>query len=419
MAAREGFQVLIPSAAFPAMRGRAGAARREVAGGGTGGELARRPLGPHAGFGVEVLGLELRAGLGADTQAALASAFNRHSVLLFRGQELDDETQLAFTRGFAAALHTELESTVAVGGLQDVQPGNEEARFLGKFSNLDEHGELIPLDDPKGIYNAGNQLVSTATFCATMPWSDAALPHGSQWHSDSSYKPVAAMASCLAARLVPPAGHGGETEIASGRHAYATLPAALRSAAEDRVAVHDMSYSRGLLVERWARERPWADELPPARHRLVRRGAEGQPLGLFCGAHSSHVEGMGLAEGRELIAALNHHMTAGPDACVLRHAWLPGDLLIYDNRCCLHRGRPWQDAEATPRAMVRTTLAGFSRDGFDPEVPGGGWGSAAAAPDTPTRLAMLRAVGVDLEAAGQEDSYYGRLSLHMDAPGTA
>ena len=371
-----------------------GTARREVAGGG---ELALRPLGPHD-FGVEVLGLELRAGLGADTQAALAAAFNRHSVLLFRSQDLDDEQQLAFTRGFAAALHTELESTVAVGGLQDVQPGiaNEEARFLGKFSNLDEHGELIPLDDPKGIYNAGNQL----------------------WHSDSSYKPVAAMASCLAARLVPPAGHGGETEIASGRHAYATLPPALRSAAEGRVAVHDMSYSRGLLVERWARERPWADELPPARHRLVRRGAGGQPLGLFCGAHSSHVEGMGLAEGRELIAALNHHMTAGPDACVLKHAWLPGDLLIYDNRCCLHRGRPWQDAEATPRAMVRTTLAGFSRDGFDPEVPGGGWGNAATAPDTPTRLAMLRAVGVDLEAE-REDSYYGRLSLHMDAPGTA
>ena len=78
--------------------------------------------------------------------AALAAAFNRHSVVLLRGQELDDETQLACTRGFAAALHTELESTVAVGGLQDVQPGNEEARFLGKFSNLDEHGELIPLE---------------------------------------------------------------------------------------------------------------------------------------------------------------------------------------------------------------------------------------------------------------------------------
>ena len=153
----------------------------------------------------------------------------------------------------------------------------------------------------------------------------------------------------LFAHVVPPAG--GETEFADLRAAYDALARAMQARIEDLVAEHSIFHSRGQLGHTDYTEAERA-VLPPARHRLVRVHPGSKRKTLYMGAHASHIVGWPMPDGRLLLRDLMEHATQRE--FVHRHNWRVGDLVIWDNRCTLHRGRPYDDA-AHPRDLRRVT----------------------------------------------------------------
>jgi alpha-ketoglutarate-dependent 2,4-dichlorophenoxyacetate dioxygenase len=196
------------------------------------------------------------------------------------------------------------------------------------------------------------------------------------WHSDSSFKRVPALASLLSAREVP--AEGGETQYASMRVAYERLPEDERGFLDGKVAVHSFTYSRGLISEGLF-ELEHAAEVPPVRQALVRANPANGRKAFYVGSHACEILGMSTDAARTLIRRLVAEATR-PEM-VYTHRWQVGDLVMWDNRCMLHRGRPW-DEERYRRVMHRTTVAG---DG--PTAPGG---EANVAPARPADVAWAR-----------------------------
>ncbi|MFQ5946361.1 MAG: TauD/TfdA dioxygenase family protein [Anaerolineae bacterium] len=276
----------------------------------------------HPCLGARVEGAELARPLDAPRFQAILDAFQEHSVLVFHEPRLTDQQQMAFSARFGP-----LETTIRAIGREDRLHPN-----LVDLSNVDpeNHDRLMDWTDRRMVYQSGNQL----------------------WHSDSSFKPVPAMASLLSGREVPPVG--GETEFASMRHAYAAIPEARRRALEGRVVVHSILYSRSTIVQGlFGPEHE--KELPPVRQALVRANPANGRKSLYIGSHAWYVEGMPYDESRRLLDELLLHATR-PE-WVYRHRWRQWDLVMWDNRCVLHRGLPW-DAARYRRVMRRTTVAG-------------------------------------------------------------
>jgi alpha-ketoglutarate-dependent 2,4-dichlorophenoxyacetate dioxygenase len=273
----------------------------------------------HPCLGAEVAGVDLARPLDDDAFARIAAAFDEHSVLVFHGQHLTDEQQMAFSARFGP-----LETTVRTMGNED-----RLGAHIVDLSNTDEHGRPMPWTDRRMLYHSGNQL----------------------WHSDSSFKPVPAHSSALSARVIPP--EGGETEFASMRVAYEALSDDLRRQVDGKVVVHSFGFSRSLIDPGIGTE--VGREYPPVRHALVRANPANGRKAVYVGSHAWFVEGMSIDDSRILIAKLLE-ITTRPDR-VYRHTWRVGDLVMWDNRCILHRGRPW-DSARHPRVMHRTTVAG-------------------------------------------------------------
>ena len=284
----------------------------------------------HPRFVAEIGGLDLTHPLDEATFAEIVGAFNEHSVLVFPAQPLTDAQQMVFSRRFGP-----LEETT-----RGIAHNARVAREIADLSNVDSEGRLIPPDDRRMLYHSGNQL----------------------WHSDSSFKKVPALASLLSAREVPP--EGGETEFASLRAAWAALPEPAQSRLEGLVAIHHFAYSRGLVAPGLLTPEQEA-ELPPVRQALVRTNAANGRKALYLGSHASHIVGMPLEEGRALLRDLLALATRSE--FVYRHRWQVGDLVMWDNRAVLHRGRPW-DAARYQRVMHRTTVAGEGPTVPDEEV---------------------------------------------------
>jgi len=276
----------------------------------------------HPNLGARVDGVDL-ATMDEATRKQVFDAFQEYSVLVFHDQRLDDERQMAFSERLFGPLETTLKAT----GKEDrLHPK------LVDLSNIDpDHDtQLMGWDDRRMIYQSGNQL----------------------WHTDSSFKPVPAMASLLSGREVPPTG--GETEFVSMRHAWATLPEATRRQLDGRVVVHSILYSRSTIAKGLF-DPEHERELLPVRQALVRANPVNGRRGIYIGSHAWYIEGMDYAESRRLLDELLAHTTR-PE-CVFQHRWRQWDLVMWDNRCVLHRGRPW-DAAAHRRVMRRTTNAG-------------------------------------------------------------
>jgi len=279
--------------------------------------LATRKLHPQ--FGVEVVGIDVKA-VDEAGFAELVAAFNEHSVLLFRGQSLTDEEQVAFSRRFGP-----LEVTIRSIASQAATPPH-----ISNLSNVDAEDRLIPAGDKRNLFNAGNQM----------------------WHTDSSFKKVPALASLLSAREVPP--EGGETQFASMRVGYAHLPEDLQRSLEGKVAVHSFVYSRG-LVDDGLTPPDHAAQVPPVRQALVRVNPANGRKAFYVGSHACEIVGIQTAEARALLRELREAATR-PEL-VYTHRWRVGDLVMWDNRCMLHRGRPWDESRYR-RVMHRTTVAG-------------------------------------------------------------
>lgn len=269
-------------------------------------------------FAARIDGADITKPVDESTWAEIRAAFEEHSVLLFRGQPLDDEKQIAFSQRF--------------GSLEVTRSMNPAAGTpFARQSNLDiKTGDVIPPEDRRMVYQLANML----------------------WHSDSSFKPVPSLCSLLSARIVPP--EGGATEFASTRCAYPALPDGLKRRAKDAVAVHDFSWSRDQVRPGFFTEKERA-EYPPVRHPLVRRNPVNGREALFLGAHASHIVGLSVEDGRALLKELLEHVTQ-PQFCY-RHQWQEGDLIIWDNRCVLHRATPF-DTTRHKRLMQRTTVSG-------------------------------------------------------------
>jgi alpha-ketoglutarate-dependent 2,4-dichlorophenoxyacetate dioxygenase len=305
--------------------------------------LETRPL--HPAFGIEILGVDVR-GVDEATFDEIVAEFDEHSVLLFRGQAIGDDEQIDFSRRFGP-----LETTI-----RTIASQARVAPEISNLANVDAAGRLIPAGDKRNLFNAGNQM----------------------WHSDSSFKRIPALASLLAAREVPPAG--GETEFASTRVAYAALAPAARQALEGKVAIHSFAYSRGLVGDGLLPPEH-AAQVPPVPQALVRANPRNGRKAFFVGSHACEIVGMPTDEARALLRDLLARATR-PDL-VYTHRWRPGDMVIWDNRCVLHRGRPW-DESVHRRVMHRTTVAGEGPTAAD--VP-----DARVTPARPVDVAWGRA----------------------------
>ena len=269
-------------------------------------------------FAARIGGADITRSLDDETWSEIRAAFDEHSVLVFGGPGLDDEQQIAFSHRF--------------GSLEVTRSMNPAAGTpFARQSNLDiETGAVIPADDRRMVYQLANML----------------------WHSDSSFKPVPSLCSLLSARILPP--EGGATEFASARCAYASLPEALKRRVESAIVVHDFSWSRDQVRPGFFTDRERA-EYPPVRHPLVRVNPANGRKTLFLGAHASHIVGLPVEEGRALLKELLAHVTQ-PEFCY-RHEWQEGELVVWDNRCVLHRATPF-DTARYKRLMQRTTISG-------------------------------------------------------------
>ncbi|MCL2427626.1 MAG: TauD/TfdA family dioxygenase [Alphaproteobacteria bacterium] len=274
------------------------------------------------GFAAEIAGIDLARKIDAAQVHSLSTAIDRYPVLVFRNQRLSDEQLRDF-----AALFGPLE--IGRGALQ----GGRRRLVLpqiGDISNLDEDSQIRARDDRRRLDSLGNRL----------------------WHTDASYMPVPVVLGMLHAVAVPPASAlgGGETEFADMRAAYDALPEAMRSEIDGLLAVHDIFWSRLQIgfTEFPPGER---EKYPPSRQRLVRRHPGSRRKTLYLSAHASHIEGWPVADGRLLLCDLTAHATQR--RFVYSHRWEVGDLVIWDNRSTMHRGRPHDETQ--PRDLRRAT----------------------------------------------------------------
>ena len=280
------------------------------------------PLGP--GFGAELRGVTL-ADVASDdaVYAAVRAAFEQHSVLLFRGQDVTDELQLAFSRSFGPPEVTKVGSQ------------GTGSHFV-ILSTIGPDGKVVPPDHRLSLRNKANQL----------------------WHTDSSFKRVPALTSILSARVIP--ANGGETEYVSTRLAFKRLDASLREKLENSFAWHDYAHSRGQIAPDLASPEERA-ALPAQCWRMVWRNPVNGRSAIYLASHAYAVEGMEPAAGKKLIDELMEFATASGTSYL--HQWRQGDVVMWDNRATMHRGRPWPAHEA--RLMIRTTISATEADGLD------------------------------------------------------
>lgn len=279
-----------------------------------------RQVGPC--FAAEVEGIDMRKPLSPDEVAAVHEGMDEYAVLVFHDQDIDDAQQLAFTLSLG-----ELEAPTRAS-LREADDYRLSISF-NDVSNLDKHNQVFARDDRRRLFAIGNRL----------------------WHSDSSFKVVPAKYSLLHARSVP--SKGGNTEFADMRAAYDALDADIKAEIEDLVCEHSQIYSRqqigffDLTEEERAR-------FKPVRQRLVRTHPATGRKSLFLASHAGGIVGWPVPEARLLLRDLSDHATQRE--FVYSHKWSVGDLVMWDNRRTMHRGRPFPSHE--PRDVRRTTLAG-------------------------------------------------------------
>jgi alpha-ketoglutarate-dependent 2,4-dichlorophenoxyacetate dioxygenase len=287
--------------------------------------LQLKPLRPL--FAAEADGIDLRRPPDAGTAREIESAMDRHAVLIFRGQSLSEDEQIAFARAFGPldlGLKKALKRTNRLKYDESID-----------ISNVDDRGAIASLATKKMYSQLANQL----------------------WHSDSSFQDPPARYSMLYS-LVNPA-KGGETEFADLRAAYDALPEDLKQNVADLRAQHYALYSRMNLGDsNWTEEQKTA--IPPVEWPLVRIHPGSGRKVLFVGVHATHVVGMHVGEGRLLLAELLEHATQRE--FVYRHSWRVGDLVMWDNRCVLHRGRRYDYTQRRELRRVSTEDAPLPSD---------------------------------------------------------
>jgi len=275
----------------------------------------------HPTLGAEVRGVDLTRPVVSEVFAEIEAAFNRHGILVFPEQPVTDEQQLAFSRLFGAL---EVNPNYA-GAKMRLRPD------VADISNLDAEGRVLARDDRRNLFNIGNQL----------------------WHTDSSFKRVPAKCSLLSARELPESG--GETEFADLRTAWDALPEARKRQLRGLVVEHSIFRSRSQIGFADFNDEIFK-ELPPVPQALVRHHPASGRTSLYLASHASHIVGWPVEDGRALIEELIAFATQRQ--FVYQHRWTVGDLVMWDNRCTMHRGRPYDDTQR--RVLHRTTVSDWA-----------------------------------------------------------
>jgi alpha-ketoglutarate-dependent 2,4-dichlorophenoxyacetate dioxygenase len=275
----------------------------------------------HARFAAEAAPIDLCRAEDRATLEELRAAMDQYLVLVFPGQAFDDAEQLAFAQRFDGALHTKTGSA-ALGANRF---GNE---ALTDISNLGAEGEILGRDDRRRQYALGNRL----------------------WHTDASFQDPPGRYSMLHARVVPAAG--ADTEFADMCAAYEALDDPTRGKIEGLRVHHSIAYSRQTLGFEFSAEEQ--ETLKGAVHPLVRTNPRTRRRSLYLASHASRILDWPVPEGRLLLRDLIEHATQ--PQFVYRHRWRVGDLVIWDNRATMHRGRPFDDANQRRELRRVTTL---------------------------------------------------------------
>ncbi len=272
--------------------------------------LTLRPTG--ATFGATITGVELAA-LSTEQWGDIEAAFNEYGVLFFPQQHLSAEAQLAFALRFG-------EIEVLVDGMTTVPIANKSA-----------DGKLLHTDSERMKLLRGNE----------------------GWHTDSSYVHLAAKASVLSAHVLP--ASGSQTEWADARAAYDALDEPTRARIAGLAAYHSYFYSQAKLGHQVAVGSGYGffEGESPLRPLVKMHPVTGRAA-LYLGRHAASIPGLDQAEGAALIQQLNDFICQPPR--VYTHAWQPGDVAVWDNRCLLHRACPYDYREE--RVMMHTRIKG-------------------------------------------------------------
>jgi alpha-ketoglutarate-dependent 2,4-dichlorophenoxyacetate dioxygenase len=278
-----------------------------------------KPVTPD--FVAEISGLDLAQPLKPADRDAIEAVIHRYAVVVFHDQKLTDDRQIDFARHFGPiaspaqkARHTGVKHRIASNDIADI-------------SNLDGDGNVLEANSKRRLDWLANRL----------------------WHTDASFRAVPGALSMLYAHVVP--DEGGETEFADLRAAYDALPQKTRDRIEPLIAEHSIWHSRGQLAVTMYTQEELAS-LPPVPQRVVRRHAGSGRKTLYLAAHASHIVGLPVADGRLLLMDLIEHATQRP--FVHSHAWKQGDLVIWDNRCTMHRARPFDTTKVRDLRRVTT-----------------------------------------------------------------
>ena len=286
--------------------------------------LQVRPL--HPLFAGEASGLDLSRPLDDAQAGELVAAMDRYAVLVFRGQSLDEDQQIAFARRLGPL-------DLGLGKIRKGRPHRLKYDELADISNVDLGGKVAPRESSKVLNNLANQL----------------------WHSDSSFQKPPARYSMLYAVEVPE--KGGETEFCDLRAAWDALADEMKERVAGLRAEHFALHSRIMLGNDDYSEEQKA-MMPPVEWPLMRtHPGSGRKL-LWVGVHARRILGMPVPEGRLLLLDLLEHATQR--AFVFSHAWRDGDLVMWDNRAVLHRGRRFNLSER--REMRRSTTEDVSEE---------------------------------------------------------
>lgn len=288
--------------------------------------LSIKPL--HPLFVAEVTGIDLTVPISRDDMRAIWDAFNQYEVLVVRDQPFNDDTQIAFSRNFGPL------ETMEAHPANNFKPGH-----IAIMTNLDAQGNLLSPDDPGMLHRLRNEA----------------------WHTDSSFKPIAALCSMLSGRIVPPVD--GNTDFASGRAAYAAYPEAQKAAFDSMTVVHRVAKPE-------EEDDPAYNEEQKKRltvtHPLIRTNPANGRKNFYAGAHAQEIVGMPRAEARRLLHEITEFCTQ--PRFIYSHPWRQHDLVIWDNRSALHRATTF-DKTQYRRKMHRTTVAGAAQDSHFATLP--------------------------------------------------
>lgn len=287
----------------------------------------------YSDFVAEIGDVDLAQPLSAEDWRAIDDAFHTYGVLVFPGQVLEAEQHLDFARRFGP-----IEDSAKGFAPDDAKL--RLTRGIGDVSNLTMDGKVWDPDSPARGFQLGNRL----------------------WHTDSTFRTVPARASLLYGCSIAPVG--GQTEFADMRAAYDALPAAMQARLENLIAEHSITTSRARMgyVDFGPLNQGGLGKVPQV---LVRRSERTGRPSLYLAAHAGRIFGMPDDEGKALIDELIAHATQRQFTYL--HRWRANDLVMWDNRCTMHRGRPFEDlrwARDFRRATVSDEISSLERRGL-------------------------------------------------------